>query len=61
VTRHPKLVSLAAGLIALAALIVILFPLYAVVVASFENTSQLIGNHYYFFPGRLRPGRAHRQ
>jgi multiple sugar transport system permease protein len=50
VTRHPKLVSLAAGLIALAALIVILFPLYAVVVASFENTSQLIGNHYYFFP-----------
>jgi multiple sugar transport system permease protein len=50
VTRHPRLLSLAAAIIALAALVILLFPLYAVVIASLENNSQLIGNHYYFFP-----------
>ena len=49
-TRHPRLLSLAAAIIALAALVILLFPLYAVVIASLENNSQLIGNHYYFFP-----------
>jgi multiple sugar transport system permease protein len=50
VTRHPVIVKVAASLTALAALVVLLFPLYAVVIASFENNSQLIGNHYHFFP-----------
>jgi multiple sugar transport system permease protein len=35
---------------ALAALVVILFPLYAVIVASFESTYTLLGNTYYFLP-----------
>ncbi|MBO0803740.1 MAG: extracellular solute-binding protein [Nocardiopsaceae bacterium] len=36
---------------ALAALVVLLFPLYAVVIASFENNGQLIASsHYNFFP-----------
>ncbi len=29
---------------------VVLFPLYAVVIASFENNSQLLGTHYNFWP-----------
>ena len=40
-----------ATLAALAALVVLLFPLYAVIIASFENNSQLIAaSHYNFFP-----------
>ena len=27
-----------------------LFPLYAVIIASFENNSQLLGTHYNFLP-----------
>ena len=36
---------------ALVALVMLLFPLYAVIVASFENNSQLFGaTHYNFLP-----------
>lgn len=35
---------------ALASLVVVLFPVYAVVVASFETTLTLLGNTYYFLP-----------
>lgn len=41
---------MAAGLAALISLAITLFPLYAVVIASFENTSQLFGSHYNFYP-----------
>jgi multiple sugar transport system permease protein len=47
--RH--LGKILASLAALAALVVLLFPLYAVIIASFENNSQLIASsHYNFFP-----------
>jgi multiple sugar transport system permease protein len=50
VTRR-RLVAAAASIAALAALAVLLFPLYAVIVASFETNSQLFGaSHYSFFP-----------
>jgi len=40
-----------ASIAALAALVVLLFPLYAVIIASFETNSQLIASaHYNFFP-----------
>jgi multiple sugar transport system permease protein len=52
-TRHGRLTGLVAGLGALVALVVMLFPLYAVVVASFENNFQLLGTHYDFVPPRL--------
>ena len=46
-----RLVATAATIGALAALVVLLFPLYAVIVASFETNSQLFGaSHYSFFP-----------
>ena len=46
-----RVVSVAASLAALAALVVLLFPLYAVIVASFEQNSQLFGaSHYSFLP-----------
>lgn len=46
-----RLTAVAASLTALAALVVLLFPLYAVIVASFETNSQLFGaSHYSFFP-----------
>jgi multiple sugar transport system substrate-binding protein len=46
-----RLVAALASLGALAALVVLLFPLYAVIVASFESNSQLFGaSHYGFFP-----------
>jgi multiple sugar transport system permease protein len=46
-----RLVAVAASIAALAALVVLLFPLYAVIVASFETNSQLFGaSHYSFFP-----------
>jgi multiple sugar transport system permease protein len=35
---------------AVASLVVILFPLYAVIVGSFESTYTLLGNTYYFVP-----------
>jgi multiple sugar transport system permease protein len=40
-----------ASIAALAALVVLLFPLYAVIIASFETNAQLIASsHYNFFP-----------
>src|SRR5262249_24917438 len=47
---RKRLLSLAAGVTAFIALVILLFPLYAVVVASFENNSQLLGTHYNFLP-----------
>jgi multiple sugar transport system substrate-binding protein len=49
--RRRWVVPAAASLGALIALVVLLFPLYAVIVASFETNSQLFGaSHYSFFP-----------
>jgi multiple sugar transport system permease protein len=43
-----------ATLAALAALVVLMFPLYAVIVASFETNDQLFAaSHYSFFPSRF--------
>ena len=39
-----------AGITALVALAILLFPVYAVIVGSFENNAQLLGTHYNFFP-----------
>jgi multiple sugar transport system permease protein len=39
-----------AGIAALIALAILLFPVYAVVVGSFENNAQLLGTHYNFLP-----------
>jgi multiple sugar transport system permease protein len=50
VTRR-RVIAVAASLAALVALVVLLFPLYAVIVASFETNSQLFGaSHYSFWP-----------
>ena len=49
-TRQRKFAAPLAALGALVALVVLLFPLYAVVVASFENNAQLLGTHYNFLP-----------
>ena len=49
-TRQRKFTALAASAAALIALAIMLFPLYAVVVASLENNSQLIGSRYNFLP-----------
>ena len=48
--RQHKFTAPLAVLGALIALVVVLFPLYAVVIASFENNSQLLGTHYNFWP-----------
>lgn len=48
--RQRKFAAPLAALGALIALVVMLFPLYAVVIASFENNGQLLGNHYNFWP-----------
>jgi multiple sugar transport system permease protein len=49
--NRRRLVAVAASLAALVTLVVLLFPLYAVIVASFETNSQLFGaSHYSFFP-----------
>ena len=48
--RQHKFTAPLAALGALIALVVVLFPLYAVVIASFENNSQLLGTHYNFWP-----------
>jgi multiple sugar transport system permease protein len=49
-----RLVAALASVGALTALVVLLFPLYAVVVASFETNSQLFGaSRYNFFPSQF--------
>ena len=48
--RQRKFTALLAALGALIALVVMLFPLYAVAIASFEDNSQLLGSHYNFWP-----------
>jgi multiple sugar transport system permease protein len=48
--RQRKTTAWLASLVALIALAILLFPLYAVVVGSFENNAQLLGTHYNFFP-----------
>jgi multiple sugar transport system permease protein len=53
VGRQRKFTAPLAAAGALAALVVMLFPLYAVIVASFEDNSQLYGTHYNFFPPSL--------
>ena len=49
-SRQRRFTGLLAALGALIALVILLFPLYAVIVASFENNSQLLGTHYNFLP-----------
>src|SRR5579862_9352033 len=49
-TRQRRFTPWLAGLTALIALAILLFPVYAVIVGSFENNSQLLGTHYNFFP-----------
>jgi multiple sugar transport system substrate-binding protein len=52
--NRRRFVTLLSSLGALAALAVLLFPLYAVIVASFETNSQLFGaSHYSFFPSQF--------
>lgn len=48
--RQRKFTAPLAALGALIALVIMLFPLYAVVIASFESNSQLLGTHYNFLP-----------
>ncbi len=49
--RRRYVGQILASIAALAALVVLLFPLYAVIIASFETNTQLIAaNHYNFFP-----------
>jgi multiple sugar transport system permease protein len=49
-TRQRKFTAVLAGLGALVALVILLFPLYAVIVGSFETNGQLLGTHYNFLP-----------
>jgi multiple sugar transport system permease protein len=49
-TRQRPLTTVLASLGALIALVILLFPLYAVIIGSFENNSQLLGTHYNFLP-----------
>ena len=48
--RQRKFTPWLAGLTALIALAILLFPIYAVIVGSFETNDQLLGSHYNFFP-----------
>src|SRR6478609_8496623 len=48
--RQRKFTPWLAGVTALIALAILLFPVYAVIVGSFENNAQLLGTHYNFFP-----------
>jgi multiple sugar transport system permease protein len=49
-----RAISAAAALAAAGALVVLLFPLYAVIVASFETNAQLFGaSHYSFLPSQF--------
>ena len=49
-TRQRTFTGVLAGLGALIALVILLFPLYAVIVGSFETNAQLLGTHYNFLP-----------
>jgi multiple sugar transport system permease protein len=49
-TRQRPLTTVLASLGALVALVILLFPLYAVIIGSLENNSQLLGTHYNFLP-----------
>jgi multiple sugar transport system permease protein len=49
-TRQRKLTTVLAALGALVALVILLFPLYAVIIGSLENNNQLLGTHYNFLP-----------
>ena len=49
-TRQRPLTTVLASLGALVALVILLFPLYAVIIGSFENNNQLLGTHYNFLP-----------
>ena len=49
-TRQRKFTAVLAALGALVTLVILLFPLYAVIVGSFETNSQLLGTHYNFLP-----------
>ncbi|HZC39858.1 MAG TPA: carbohydrate ABC transporter permease [Streptosporangiaceae bacterium] len=51
--RQRKFTAPLAAIGALVALVIMLFPLYAVIVASFEDNSQLYGTHYNFWPPSL--------
>ncbi|MBO0809674.1 MAG: carbohydrate ABC transporter permease [Actinobacteria bacterium] len=51
--RQRRFTAPLAAVGALVALVVMLFPLYAVIVASFEDNSQLYGTHYNFWPPSL--------
>jgi multiple sugar transport system permease protein len=53
VSRQRRSTAVLAAAGALAALVVMLFPLYAVIVASFEDNSQLLGTAYHFVPPSL--------
>lgn len=48
--RQRKFTPWLAGITALIALAILLFPVYAVIVGSFETNAQLLGSHYNFFP-----------
>jgi multiple sugar transport system permease protein len=48
--RQPPVVTALAGIGALLALVVVLFPLYAVIIASFQTNDQLIGARFNFWP-----------
>jgi multiple sugar transport system permease protein len=50
VTRQRTSTTIIATVAALAGLVIMLFPLYAVFVGSFETTGQLDGAHYNFLP-----------
>jgi ABC-type glycerol-3-phosphate transport system permease component len=43
--RQRKFTPWLAGITALVALAILLFPVYAVIVGSFENNAQLLGTH----------------
>ncbi|MGA2828898.1 MAG: carbohydrate ABC transporter permease [Streptosporangiaceae bacterium] len=49
-TRQRKFTAALAALGAFVALVVLLFPLYAVIVGSLETNNQLLGTHYNFLP-----------
>src|SRR6201999_3083782 len=49
-TRQRPLTTVLAALGALIALVILLFPLYAVIIGSLETNNQLLGTHYNFLP-----------
>ncbi len=49
-TRQRKFTAALAALGALVTLVILLFPLYAVIVGSLETNNQLLGTHYNFLP-----------